>query len=91
MLRALLPATLLSLLIHGSVVANSYGPMEVIQVLSVEGPGLYLMDIDELPPIIGHDIPVLLKDIDLPRINAKCRKERKLALRGRKWVRKYIT
>ena len=67
--------------------ASEYGSVKVSKVINVYDGDTFRVNIDSLPPLVGKNIPIRLKNVDSPEIQGKCQYERDLALKARDFVR----
>ena len=82
----ILLATTLLLLSFSSIAGVSYGTFTVSQVISVYDGDTFRVDIDELSPIAGKNIPIRVNGVDTPEIQGKCDSEKELAIEARDYV-----
>ena len=79
-------ATTLLLLSFSSQAGVSYGTFTVTKVISVYDGDTFRVDIDELSPIAGKNIPIRVNGVDTPEIQGKCDSEKELAIEARDYV-----
>jgi len=79
-------ATALLLLSISSLAGVSYGTFTVSKVISVYDGDTFRVDIDELSPIAGKNIPIRVNGVDTPEIQGKCDSEKELAIEVRDYV-----
>ena len=79
-------ATTLLLLSFSSQAGVSYGTFTVSQVISVYDGDTFRVDIDELSPIAGKNIPIRVNGVDTPEIRGECDSEKELAIEARDYV-----
>lgn len=70
-------------------VAAQYGDVEA-RVLRVSDGDTYRVTVPGWPSIIGHDMPIRLKDYDTPEISGRCIQERLLALEAKRQVSEWV-
>jgi len=79
-------ATALLLLSISSLAGVSYGTFTVSKVISIYDGDTFRVDIDELSPIAGKNIPIRVNGVDTPEIQGKCDSEKELAIEVRDYV-----
>ena len=64
-----------------------YGDLVVEKYLSNYDGDTFRVDIPDVHPIIGQNIPIRLRGVDTPEILGKCDEEKALAIKARDFVR----
>jgi len=78
----------MTLLLANVVFAGqTYGSLQIDEVVSVYDGDTIKVNINELHPIVGEKISVRINGVDTPEIKGKCAQERELA----KLARAYVT
>lgn len=62
---------------------QSYGSVVIDEVTSIYDGDTFRVNINSWPGIIGHRIPVRIKDIDTPELRGKCQAEKNLARKAK--------
>ncbi len=84
---------LILLLIFVPVIAfgKQYGTIKNVEFVSCHDGDTCKFNIPDLHPIIGDKISIRLNGIDTPEIKGECAKEKKDALRAKKWINHYLS
>ena len=64
-----------------------YGDLVVEKYLSAYDGDTFRMNISDVHPIIGRDMPIRLRGVDTPEIRGRCDEEKALAIKARDFVR----
>ena len=64
-----------------------YGDLVVEKYLSNYDGDTFRVDIPDVHPIIGQNIPIRLRGVDTPEIRGRCDEEKVLAIKARDFVR----
>ena len=65
-----------------AMAAESYGDFNFVQLIKTTSAKSFMADIPGSHPLIGRNIEVVLKGIDVPKRTGVCKNERTLALQG---------
>ena len=76
----------IGLFASSAALAVEYGTFTVSKVISVYDGDTFRVDIDELSPIAGKNIPIRVNGVDTPEIQGKCDSEKELAIEVRDYV-----
>ena len=78
-------------LISSQVVsADYYGDLVVEKYIDAYDGDTFRVDIPNVHPIIGRNIPIRLRGVDTPEIRGKCDEEKALAIEARDFVRNLL-
>ena len=69
------------------VAADYYGDLVVEKYISAYDGDTFRVDVAEIHPLIGQNMPIRLRGVDTPEIRAKCDQEKALAIKARDFVR----
>ena len=64
-----------------------YGDLVVEKYLTAYDGNTFRVDIPDVHPIIGRDMPIRLRGVNTPEIRGKCEEEKALAIKARDFVR----
>ena len=64
-----------------------YGDLVVEKYLTAYAGNTFRVDIPDVHPIIGRDMPIRLRGVNTPEIRGKCEEEKALAIKARDFVR----
>ena len=70
----------------GQEAESSYGSVSVSRVIRIIDGDTFVVDIDQLPDLIGKDISVRVNGIDTPELRGKCDREKDLAVKAKERV-----
>ena len=76
----------ITLLNAESLQGKDYGSVTVSEVVSIDNGDTFRVNIKEYPDLIGHGIGIRIDGIDTPEIDGKCRKEKDLAGKAKKFT-----
>ena len=79
------------LILSTPILGADYGDYLVTSVIDVYDGDTLRVNIQDLPPIIGHNIRVRLRGIDTPEIQAQCFHEYQQALLARDRLRELVS
>jgi len=83
-------AILLSFLPFSLLAQPSSDSVIVKEVISVPKPDTLIVTVSEWPALFGKEIPVILDEIDLPKLNGPCNEERRLAEQAWDYVKEKV-
>ena len=78
------------LLITPGLIWADYGSYPVTRIHSVYDGDTVRVDLASLPPVVGENIPILLRGIDTPEIKGRCAQEKTLAIVARDRLRQLL-
>ena len=67
--------------------AEYYGDLVVEKYISAYDGDTFRVDVAEIHPLIGQNMPIRLRGVDTPEIRGKCDQEKALAIKARDFVR----
>ena len=88
-MKRLLVATLWLLSLQ-VVAADYYGDLVVEKYISAYDGDTFRVDVAEIHPLIGRNMPIRLRGVDTPEIRGKCDQEKALAIKARDFVRELL-
>jgi len=72
------------------VAADYYGDLVVEKYISAYDGDTFRVDVAEIHPLIGRNMPIRLRGVDTPEIRGKCDQEKALAIKARDFVRELL-
>lgn len=72
------------------VAADDYGDLVVEKYISAYDGDTFRVDVAEIHPLIGRNMPIRLRGVDTPEIRSKCDQEKALAIKARDFVRELL-
>jgi len=69
-----------------SINNKTFGIWEVQKVTSIYDGDTFRVNINDVHPIIGHRIPIRIKNIDTPELRGECAKEKTLAKQAKQFT-----
>ena len=72
------------------VAADYYGDLVVEKYISAYDGDTFRVDVAEIHPLIGRNMPIRLRGVDTPEIRGKCDQEKALAIKARDFVRERL-
>ena len=72
------------------VAADYYGDLVVEKYISAYDGDTFRVDVADIHPLIGRNMPIRLRGVDTPEIRGKCDQEKALAIKARDFVRELL-
>ena len=72
------------------VAADDYGDLVVEKYISAYDGDTFRVDVAEIHPLIGRNMPIRLRGVETPEIRGKCDQEKALAIKARDFVRELL-
>jgi endonuclease YncB( thermonuclease family) len=88
-MKRLLVVTLCLLSLQ-AVAADYYGDLVVEKYISAYDGDTFRVDVADIHPLIGRNMPIRLRGVDTPEIRGKCDQEKALAIKARDFVRELL-